>query len=1563
MDNANTVLHDKLVDRAATMRLYERRLVSDIDSIIGENQREAADVIKTSDLSASEQRALFKKLDVIRERQRSQTINMLSRGLVELFSDQVSFMYQSVESVFGRLFKVNLPSYRLAEEVVLSRPLATDMTLQKGWDRLTRAEKIRAESLIRRGVAEGKSVEEISYQVRRGHVHDMTRLQSRGLVVTSMTSIASQADQQLYAANADVLEGYQYIAVLDTRTSAICASRDGKIFDVDDVDNLPPAHFFCRSRTTPIFKSWEGLAKSEALGAVASRNTEGLTASQKLFYDGMVPKRVGYSEWLSRQQKHVKLRHLGTEAAVRLFETGKLSVDRFSSGNKSLSLAELRRISSQSNTVDGDVSRFDSAKQMMDQLKLSASRPDDIINDKTLQRTLADYYELQSRDLDGLLSLTNYRGQLIATKAATKKRVLQSPPRDDQVRFNPMTGRYEDSRMYQPNMESYNSGVVRLNSSDVLKPEDKEFIINFVEGLSDRMGLNERAVVMDNLRIVFGRFRENGEPWSNLKAVLNSQIKYDVVNISASMEINLRKNTDLIKRLKEHTYIDPVLGPANLNELQDSLVDNIILKNKWEDKKAPKVASKLRGIFDTEIALAHPTIWGRLSNKDIQQFYLRFAHRLSLGDSPDRDQLAVTLGRDLFNQANYNGSRKEWYELGLKLLSSDRAKSLYDIETFGVQKRRMKSRMSGAYFGPYYDTVAYNIRITDPVILEYTRLSRKVELGMRVPSVSGRQLLVREGYKTYFVDRGVLGFYDTRIPITSTSSFSEFPEKFVSKDFAESLNWAGASKYRIDEDYFDFVKTLLYFEDDRGKAKYFNELNGYRSYMAGRGDAYERLKAAEWLREGGREFSNVPFIDHRARIYDRGLIGPQAGETFRPFLNTANYRNFSEEEFFNFQDQIGSFLGGLSDVLERPHNSLTKTGRQKIALKWRDEMINVGEAAIRRKPADIRYILESKLVQSIDGEEQGKFFRLAMELAKMKQFLMTHSEKPFSKSNLKNLSKYKTRLALEQDASSSGAQIIALTTRNKQLAELSNVIPTDYKKRLYDEIAAKTFYDPRFVKLNERLQLSEKDLKKAAKAQNMVTFYGAGERTGVFNVEGKLGKSLSKDSNTLVVKAADRDTVLNEISAQAARYDRFDPETAASLRALRRDVRDVFNKGIDPGDEIMEQLYFLSPQTRELVEKLSRNYSRVVTPDDFKEVAMIMSEYLASEVPILKDFTRFFGRLAEDFLYNAKPSKSDFEWSRIGKLFFRDQRKKGYIPPKWVSSVLGEKSGTPLDETILKKFSFFKPGSALADVLLGVSEAETRRTGGKYFKMKALLPATPTPSNLLKGVFLKEVSVVKGVELFFSNKLPKSWTNVPWVNFEGKVIEQNFTQVFEERLVYRDVNGNWTTNILQVPQKTSASWVDEALNDSGKINDIADVTKARTAFGVNGNHSNDAVIVKEFHKWGRENGVPTSTIHDAFFTNASDMLKAREALRKIYAEMLKKNVIVMTLDEMRARGLPKELYKKYMSEAIEKGLIPIPGVSRINGRLLKTDDILKPEDILKKVPQGFDQDYGWYGVG
>jgi len=1547
--SANTELYDKIVDRAAMIRLYERRVQGKVSLVLDGHTVKLDDLISGSETSTAGLKKLREAIDQELQKTYQEIYNISKRSLLDLVVDQASFSYQVIENTMGGIWTTQRPTRRVAEDIVLDRPLYNDKTLLQGWNGVSIAERRRIETVIRAGIAKGSTVKELALAVRRGNVHSISRNQAEALVTTSITSVHAQADHAVYEANGKALHGWQYVAVLDSRTTPICAHRDGTIYQLSEKKYLPPAHYRCRSTTIPVFKSWEDLAKLEGVAEVRRTNIANLTDKQKTFYDGLTPLRESYDAWLRRQPTAVQLKHLGDYKKLEMFQTGQLTVDKFTNdkGN-SLGIKELRRLTSDTTVIPGDTRRFANAKERLDAMQLGAASPDDFLTKRKLKDTLVDYYLLQAGELDGTLSSMNYRGGLVHTKLAMRRKVLSSPPTEDQLRFNPVTGRYEDIRLYQPNPAVYENRIRLLESTPELTPEDIAFVKDISNRLESKMSINQRAVVVDNLRVLFSRYRKNPEPWGNFKAVVQAQLKFDIMNVSEAVETYIRKDTNVLKKLLDDNYIDPVLGPTQLDTLHDEFISNIVAKNRWEDRKAPKIAKELKGLLNLEIPLL---VRERLTDADLQQFYLRFAHRLALADSPDRDQFAVALGRDLYNMANLNGAKRDWYTLGLKLLESKRVSKFYEIETFGVQKRRMKSRMSGSYFGPYYDTLAHNIRVVDPRIQEYARLTRKVELGLRVSVTSEKnRLKFRTGYKTYFIDRGILGLEDTRIPITSTSSFSDFPEELVDADLVKALNWAGASEYKIDEDYYDFIHKLIYFEDDRGKAKYYNELNHYRNHLLGRGDAYERLKAMEWLRASGKSFSNHPFVDHRVRIYERGLIGPQAGETFRPFLNTKELRNFSPEAFNNLQDQIGGFLGGLDEYFEGRYNGLSFTGRQKIAEKWRPEMIRIGNLMLRNKPGDIRAFLESEMVQRIDGEELGKFARLAIESAKLDNYLRAMDPRKgvdvYSKSNLATLVKYKTGLALEQDASSSGAQIIALTTRNKQLAELSNVVATTQKRRLYDEIAATTYNDPRFQLLNRKLGLNERDLRKAAKAQNMVTFYGAGERTGIFNVEGKLAKVLNKDADTLVVTAKDRDAVLDQISARVARVERYDKLLAEDLKQLRANVRDVFNKGLDPGDDILEQLYFLDPKTRELVEKLSSQYERIITPNDFKTVANIMSEHLAEQVPILKEFTKFFGRLAEAYLASAKPSKSDFDWSSIIKSKIFGNKKKGYTLPDEVSKLLGLKPGEPVKEAVLKRISLYDPNSNLADMINGVSTPETRRTGGKYFKIELFG---------LKTLF--EIEVLK------ANKLPKSWTNVPWVNFDGKIIEQNFTQSFEERLTYRDKDGNWTTNILQVPQKTEASWWDQALNKSGKINDIADATKARTAFAVNGNHSNDATLVKQFHLWGEATGVPTSTIHDAFFTNAADMLQARTALRKIYARALRGESVKKTLDEMRARGLPKEVYDKFLEEAIEKGLIPVVGKSRIGGRLIDESDILTTDDILQEVPSDFVSDYGWYGVG
>jgi SPP1 gp7 family putative phage head morphogenesis protein len=1053
--NANTEIYDKSLDRAAMIRLYEKRMHGKVSVVIDGHSLRIYGIVENSKKIAADLKAEIRKT--------FQEINRITSGaLINFSKDQLSFTFQNIDNTVGKIWRTQRPTRMVAEDIVLKRPLYAEKTLEQGWSSIGVGERKRIEALIRRGIANGDTQSEIALAVRKSNVMKITRAQSEALVTTATTSVHAQSDHAVFMTNEKAIAGWQYVAILDNRTTEICIHRDGKVYPVSDSEHLPPAHYRCRSKPIPVFKSWEDMSKLEGVAHVRRRNLASLTPDQVAFYDGVGPLKESYNGWLLRQPTEVQLRHLGDYQKVELFRTGELEISQFtnSEGN-SIGLRDLKKLTMP--VVPSDTRKFAIAKEKLDAMRLGVSTPEDLFQDKVLTKTLRDYYLLQAGELDGLLSITNFRGTLIHTKRATRKRVLLSPPREDQLKFNPITGRYEDVRRYQPNPEVYANNLRLLNESKILLDKDKEFIAKLSEDLKDSMSMNERAVILDNLRIIFTRYRRNPKPWVNFKAVAQAQIKYDVMNVSDALETQIRKDSDILKKLTQSNYIDPILGATQLDDLHDNFIANIFAKNNWEDTVAPQLASELRGIptplgrfqdlvtpekfkelrgaFDLVIIKENPLLWKRLNERTLQQFYLRMAHRLGLADTPDRDQLAIALGRDLYNLGGLNGDRFKWYKLGLNIIEDKHSRKFFEVETYGVQKRRMKSRLSGQYFGPYYDTLSYNIRITDPRIQEYAKLTRKVEVGLRVNVLDKRnKLYFREGYKTYFTADN----RNTRIPVTSTSSFSDFPEEFIDKNLVEALNWASSAEYKIDPDFYDFTKRLLYFTDDRGRAAHFNELNEYRKFMAARGDLYERFKAMEWLRGSDRKFSSQVFIDHRGRVYDRGLISPQSGETFRPFLNTAKPEKFSKDGYLNLQDQIGAFLGGLDDYFEGNFSSLTITGRQKIAAKFRPQLIEIGNYIRRNKPNDIRALLEHPLVTRIEGEEQGKFFRLALETAKIDEFL----EGKYTIRHLERLKDYEIHLALEQDASSSGAQIIALTTKNKRLAEMSNVVPTHQKRRL-----------------------------------------------------------------------------------------------------------------------------------------------------------------------------------------------------------------------------------------------------------------------------------------------------------------------------------------------------------------------------------------------------------------------------------------------------------------------------------------------------------------------------------
>lgn len=101
---------------------------------------------------------------------------------------------------------------------------------------------------ITQGLVQGQSIARMSKDL--GDTLGKSYITTERLIRTETNHFHAEADKSAY--NAAGVEQYEYMATLDTRTSDVCASLDGKVFNVKDAQvgvNYPPMHPWCRSTT------------------------------------------------------------------------------------------------------------------------------------------------------------------------------------------------------------------------------------------------------------------------------------------------------------------------------------------------------------------------------------------------------------------------------------------------------------------------------------------------------------------------------------------------------------------------------------------------------------------------------------------------------------------------------------------------------------------------------------------------------------------------------------------------------------------------------------------------------------------------------------------------------------------------------------------------------------------------------------------------------------------------------------------------------------------------------------------------------------------------------------------------------------------------------------------------------------------------------------------------------------------------------------------------------------------------------------------------------------------
>jgi len=185
---------------------------------------------------------------------------------------------------------------------------------------------------IRDGIVLGETTQQIVQNIKS--LEGIQGRQAAALARTVTNHVSIQARQITMRENDDIIDSYQWVATLDSRTSLICASRDGQVFKDIDSNPRPPAHFNCRSTITWVVNPEFDLGAD----IVGDRPSIGPDGTESVSAD------TNYEQWLRRQPQAFQEEVLGISKA-KLFRDGKLSIGRFvDEQGRVLSLDQLREL-------------------------------------------------------------------------------------------------------------------------------------------------------------------------------------------------------------------------------------------------------------------------------------------------------------------------------------------------------------------------------------------------------------------------------------------------------------------------------------------------------------------------------------------------------------------------------------------------------------------------------------------------------------------------------------------------------------------------------------------------------------------------------------------------------------------------------------------------------------------------------------------------------------------------------------------------------------------------------------------------------------------------------------------------------------------------------------------------------------------------------------------------------------------------------------------------------------------------------------------------------------------
>ncbi|MGV2868839.1 minor capsid protein [Acinetobacter baumannii] len=274
----------------------------------------------------------------------------LNTSLPEAFAISATALAVYEANYMAKLYggKIKKPNgeklYTAAKKVPLVGGALVDDLLSK----IAESARQKVEYAIRDGISSGKTNQEIVQRIRgtkRLNFEDGLLTSSKADIDRTVRTVRSHVANQAYldTFNKIGFEYVRFVSVLDGRTSKLCASLDGAVWEINDpAKRVPPLHPNCRSILVPVEK--DGKLVGERPFVMDERRVKDIPKDERSQLIGQLDANTTFREFFEKTDDFFQKEWLGPKR-YKLYKEGKFDLDKFFDPEGRLySLDELRKL-------------------------------------------------------------------------------------------------------------------------------------------------------------------------------------------------------------------------------------------------------------------------------------------------------------------------------------------------------------------------------------------------------------------------------------------------------------------------------------------------------------------------------------------------------------------------------------------------------------------------------------------------------------------------------------------------------------------------------------------------------------------------------------------------------------------------------------------------------------------------------------------------------------------------------------------------------------------------------------------------------------------------------------------------------------------------------------------------------------------------------------------------------------------------------------------------------------------------------------------------------------------